>query len=257
MPASYAEKLAVVMENTILPDWKVLVSSYFETETVNRESVLDALYNNYERIRCIQGRTILPSIIRDLSFIGWDKDMEPTPPFTDANEEWTNGEIIKYSWLKGRGSTSPLNYSNYWQDKRVCDIGCGTGTSTIITHKLGSVNAVYEGLDESQVIAACNFVLFNYDIRFFSEMVSIETIDMSYDTYIMSRVFYGGWAQKNLDMGRFLRDEGKEVLIASKSLVEGTNPETTLNPSEYEMLLDIPLISDPVGFGNRYVVKLV
>ena len=75
MPASYAEKLDVVMENTLLPDWKVLVSSYFETETINRESVLDALYNNYERIRCIQGRTILPSIIRDFSFIGWDKDM--------------------------------------------------------------------------------------------------------------------------------------------------------------------------------------
>jgi hypothetical protein len=257
MPASYAEKLAVVMENTILPDWKVLVSSYFETETVNRESVLDALYNNYDRIRCVQGRPILPSIIRDLSFIGWDKDMEPTPPFTDPNAEWTNEEMIKYIWLKGRGSTSPLNYSNYWQDKRVCDIGCGNGTSTLITHKLGSVNAVYEGLEESQVIAACNFVLFNYDIRFFSEVASIETIDMSYDTYIMSRIFYGGWAQKNLDMGRFLRDEGKEVLIASKSLVEGTNPETTLNPSEYEMLLDIPLISDPVDFGNRYVVKLV
>jgi 2-polyprenyl-3-methyl-5-hydroxy-6-metoxy-1,4-benzoquinol methylase len=149
MPASYAEKLAVVMENTILPSWKELVSSYFETETVNRESVLDALYNNYERIRCVQGRPLLPSIIRDLSFIGWDKDMEPTPPFTDANDEWTNAEIIKYVWLKGKGSTSPLEYSDYWRDRRVCDIGCGTGTSTIITHKLGSTNAVYEGLEES------------------------------------------------------------------------------------------------------------
>tara|TARA_R110000782_G_scaffold167313_2_gene259555 strand:+ start:13 stop:765 length:753 start_codon:yes stop_codon:yes gene_type:complete len=250
MPESYAEKLEAVLENTILPDWKVLVASYFETENDNRESVLDVLYSDLDRIKCVQGRPLLPGIIQDLSVIGWDKDMGATLPFTDPNAEWTNEEMIKYSWLKG-------DQTGYWKDRRVCDIGCGSGTSTIITHRLGSINSVYEPLKESCTIACCNFILFNYDVLFFQEIASIENIDMSYDTYIMSRIFYEDFADENVELAKFLRDAGKEIIIASKSLIEGTNPHATLNPSEYEMLLDIPIQSDPEGYGNRYVVKLV
>ena len=247
---TYAEKLEAVLENTLLSDWKTLVSDYFETETVNRESVLNVLYNDLERIRCVQGRPRLPSIIQNLSYLGWDKDMEPTPPFTDPNSEWTNEEIIKYAWLKG-------DQTDFWKDKKVCDIGCGSGTSTIITHLLGSVNCVYEPMEESAMIAACNFILFDYDVLFYQDMATEESIDMSYDTYIMSRVFYDDFAEGNVNLGKFLKASGKEVIIASKTLVEETNSFATLPSSDYEMILDIPILSDPPDYGNRYVVKLI
>ena len=249
--ATYEEKVQAVLDNTFIPEWKILISNYFENRNEARESVLDVMYADLGRIKCVTGRPLLQSIIRDFSFLGWDENsFEPDPPFTSINSEWTNSEIFKYVWLKG-------DSTDFWSYRKVCDVGCGTGTSTLITHKLGSINTVYELMDESCMIACLNFILHDYDIVFRKELAGIDTIDMSYDTYIMARVFYGDFANKNLDLARYLKNSGKEVLIASKSLVEGTNPYATLSPSEYEMLLDIPIPSDPEGYGNRYVIRLV
>ena len=267
MQMSYNQtKLDAVLEMVTWPSDLELVTQYFSEYKENRVPILDLLYYHPHRFFSVMSREQFESEnASGFWVIPWDKN-----DYSVLDEPWTEDNILSMYMGREMSKYFIMQGKDYWPDRKVHDVGCGTGLFGIELTRLGAKVIARTCGPESLMVSACNLILHNFDVDLAFGLECKENIETDSDTYIFHDIFYEyGMAQMNADTMRYLAGLGKEVIFTAPYHVrdvgagvlpragEGWHRVMTLEESEYEVALSTKYSGDPEGWGPREVLRML